>query len=77
MYQGENRKGGALISYYIDKPEVDEKNKKGDTKEDDNNDDENELRDKKKDDSKNVVKYDSIQLEIFDNIFTVILFLVS
>ncbi|MEO9570319.1 MAG: hypothetical protein ABJH82_02760 [Polaribacter sp.] len=41
MYQGENRKRGAIISYYINKPKVDKK-------------------------VKNKIKYDSIQLEIFD-----------
>jgi hypothetical protein len=54
MYQGENRKRGAMISYYINKPlekkkEETTKNKELDSKED-----------------KNIVKYDSIQLEIFD-----------
>jgi photosystem II stability/assembly factor-like uncharacterized protein len=69
LYQGENRKGGALISYYIDKPKVDEKDVKGDTKQDDNEDDEDDIDETLKQvqgESKNVVKYDSIQLEIFD-----------
>jgi hypothetical protein len=56
LYQGENRKGGALISYYIEVPE------KG--KETDDDDDKKEERDEKED--KNKVKYDSIQLAIFD-----------
>ncbi len=58
MYQGENKNSGAIISYYINKPKVDKK----------------KLKDKKNDkplkpvqsDNKNVVKYDSIKLEIFD-----------
>ena len=54
LYQGENRKGGALISYYI---EVPEKGKETD-------DDEKEEREEKQDKSK--IKYDSIQLAIFD-----------
>lgn len=51
MYQGENRKRGALISCYINKPiekKIDTKNKK----------------DLNKD--KNKIKFDSIKLEIFD-----------
>ena len=55
MYQGENRKGGAIISYYINKP-VKKKQEKRDKKKDDI--------DVKKD--KNKVKHDSIKLEIFD-----------
>ncbi|APG64948.1 hypothetical protein LPB136_06070 [Tenacibaculum todarodis] len=52
MYQGENRKRGAQISYYINKPKKSlEKRQK--TKD-------------KKEDSKNVIKFDSIKLEIFD-----------
>jgi photosystem II stability/assembly factor-like uncharacterized protein len=53
MYQGENRKRGAIISYYINKPE--EKEKK-------------EIKNEKlvKEDSINAKKYDSIKLEIFD-----------
>ncbi|MCG1037140.1 VPS10 domain-containing protein [Polaribacter sargassicola] len=39
LYQGENKRGGAIISYYINKPKVDKKAK---------------------------IKYDSIQLEVFD-----------
>ena len=54
MYQGENRKRGAMISYYINKPL--EKKKKESAK--------NEELDSKEDE--NTVKYDSIQLEIFD-----------
>ncbi|MGK0447976.1 MAG: hypothetical protein ACJA2M_001756, partial [Polaribacter sp.] len=53
MYQGENRKRGAIISYYINKPK--EKEKK-------------EIKNEKpiKEDSINAKKYDSIKLEIFD-----------
>ncbi|MCH3883066.1 MULTISPECIES: VPS10 domain-containing protein [Tenacibaculum] len=52
MYQGENRKRGAQISYYINKPKKSlEKREK--TKD-------------KEENSKNVIKFDSIKLEIFD-----------
>ena len=61
MYQGENRKGGAIISYYINVPKVDEKEKK--ESEEKNQDDEDE---KDADKEKNNVKNDSIKLEIFD-----------
>jgi photosystem II stability/assembly factor-like uncharacterized protein len=54
LYQGENRKDGALISYYI---EVPEKGKETD-------DDEKEEREEQQDENK--IKYDSIQLAIFD-----------
>ncbi|MDD7914379.1 WD40/YVTN/BNR-like repeat-containing protein [Polaribacter ponticola] len=58
MYQGENRKRGAQISFYINKPKVEKK----------------EARGKKQDktlkqiqsDTKTSVKYDSIKLEVFD-----------
>jgi photosystem II stability/assembly factor-like uncharacterized protein len=53
LYQGENRKDGALISYYI---EVPEKEKETDHKK--------EEKDEKQDENK--IKYDSIQLAIFD-----------
>ncbi|MFT5257799.1 MAG: photosystem II stability/assembly factor-like uncharacterized protein [Arenicella sp.] len=55
LYQGENRRGGALISYYI---EIPEKGKETD------DDDKKEARDEKQD--KNKIKYDSIKLAIFD-----------
>lgn len=42
LYQGENRRGGAIISYYINKPE------------------------EPKNAEKNAVKWDSIQLDIYD-----------
>ena len=51
LYQGENRKRGAIISYYIDVP-VKEK------KSEDNKQDKKEI--------ENKVKHDSITLEIFD-----------
>jgi len=54
MYQGENRKRGAIISYYINKPS-EQKSKELKKK--------NELESKE---DKNKIKYDSIQLEIFD-----------
>ncbi|MFT6870830.1 MAG: photosystem II stability/assembly factor-like uncharacterized protein [Polaribacter sp.] len=62
LYQGENRKGGALISYYIDKPKVDKKEPRN--KNQDEDEDEKDPIDVKKD--KNEINYDSIQLEIFD-----------
>ena len=51
LYQGENRKRGAIISYYIDLPAKEKKSedKKQDEKE-----------------SENKIKHDSITLEIFD-----------
>ncbi|MEE9407947.1 MAG: hypothetical protein V3V28_07725 [Polaribacter sp.] len=55
MYQGENRKRGAIISYYVDVPEK-KKSEKRDKKK--------EETDSKK--NKNKVKFDSIKLEIFD-----------
>jgi hypothetical protein len=55
LYQGENRKGGALISYYV---EVPEKGKETDADADE--DDEKEAKDENK------IKYDSIKLAIFD-----------
>ncbi len=57
MYQGENRKRGAIISYYINKPK-EKKEKKQDKKE--------ETLKQVKEDSINAKKYDSIKLEIFD-----------
>lgn len=64
MYQGENRKGGAIISYYVDVPKVDKKDEKEsrDKKKDKKNDDviSSEVEKSKK------IKYDSIKLEIFD-----------
>jgi len=61
MFNGENKRGGAIISYYINRPfekkEEDVKDKK-------------KKRNKKKEEPKPVieskVKYDSIKLEIFD-----------
>ncbi len=59
MYQGENRKRGAQISYYINKPKVDKKDKK---KEKDVSS--SSVENSKKDENK--IKHDSIKLEIFD-----------
>lgn len=56
MYQGENRKSGAIISYYIQTPLSDKKEEK--------NDDENDETLKKV--KNNAKKSDSIKLEIFD-----------
>ena len=65
MYQGENRRYGAMISYYINRPETKKtpnqvegkKKRKGKKKKE-------ESTDKKED--KPTVKFDSIKLEIFD-----------
>jgi hypothetical protein len=62
MYQGENRKGGAIISYYINKPKADIKESKN--KNQDNDGDEKDDIDVKK--NKNKVNFDSIELNIFD-----------
>ena len=51
LYQGENRKRGAIISYYINVPAKEKKS-------------EDKKQDKKE--SKNKIKHDSITLEIFD-----------
>lgn len=63
LYQGENRKSGALISYYINKPKEDKKAESEKKQDDEKEDDDDTL---KKDDAKKSVKYDSIKLEIFD-----------
>ena len=68
MYQGENRKRGAIISYYVDVSKVDEKAKQDDVDDEkrnmkqnkDNNVISSEVEKSKK------IKYDSIKLEIFD-----------
>lgn len=57
MYHGENRKSGAIISYYINKPK--------DVENAENKDVKKETIDKNLE-NKNKVKYDSIKLEIFD-----------
>ncbi|KRP28578.1 MAG: hypothetical protein ABS28_05900 [Cryomorphaceae bacterium BACL22 MAG-120619-bin32] len=57
MYQGENRKSGAIISYYINRPKEVENTENKDVKK--------ETSDKTLE-NKNKVKYDSIKLEIFD-----------
>lgn len=59
LYQGENRNGGAIISYYLNVPE------KADKKNDGDKDDEKD-EDKKDVKSSKTVKKDSITLEIFD-----------
>lgn len=65
LYNGENRRFGAMISYYINRPEkkkeepAKSKKKKGKKRKDKN---EQLTQDKKKP----TVKYDSIKLEIFD-----------
>ncbi len=57
IYQGENRKRGAIISYYINKPnKIDKK----ETKKKKNVDTSNPI--------ENKIKYDSIKLEIFDGV---------
>ena len=61
MFNGENKRGGAIISYYINRPS---EKKEEDVK------DKKKKRNKKKEELKPVkeskVKYDSIKLEIFD-----------
>ena len=65
MYQGENRKRGATISYYINRPKEkkEEASKKKKTKKRSKKDKNVISNDVKK---TNKVKYDSIKLEIFD-----------
>jgi hypothetical protein len=58
LYQGENRKGGALISYYIDVPEKVKKDEKAAKNK------KQDKSDSKKDQNK--IKHDSITLEIFE-----------
>ena len=58
LYQGENRKSGALISYYINRPAKKKEEIKS-TKKKTNED-------KIKSEGKKTVKYDSIKLEVFD-----------
>tara|TARA_R110000787_G_scaffold55942_1_gene128801 strand:+ start:2621 stop:5833 length:3213 start_codon:yes stop_codon:yes gene_type:complete len=63
MYQGENRRGGAIISYYINRPET--KKKEEETK------GKKKRKGKKKEstvkkEDKPTVNFDSIKLEIFD-----------
>ena len=54
MYQGENRNGGGILSYYINKPT---KKEEDTSKKEDNHQNKS---------SKNIVKYDSIKFEIYD-----------
>ncbi len=63
IYQGENRKRGAVISYYINKPlkKQDVKNKTQDTKNVNSSGVENAINKKLP-----TIKYDSIKLEIYD-----------
>jgi len=63
MYQGENRKSGALISYYINKPVKENKESRG-KKQDKINVSPSTVENSK--DAKKSIKYDSIKLEIFD-----------
>ena len=58
LYQGENRKSGALISYYINRPAK----KKEEIKSTKKKTNEDEI----KSEGKKTVKYDSIKLEVFD-----------
>ncbi|MFY9243258.1 MAG: hypothetical protein WAO74_09545 [Polaribacter sp.] len=59
MYQGENKNGGAIISYYVDIPKKEASEKKED-------DEDTDKEEKKKDE--NIVKYDSIKLEVFNGL---------
>jgi hypothetical protein len=61
LYQGENRKGGAIISYYIDKPIVEKDDEKKNTIDKKLKDKLDEIVEKKYE-----VKYDSIQFDIYD-----------
>lgn len=72
LYQGKNRNGGAIISYYINKPDSSLNSSKGGE-----NSTENKLKKKKRSKMKDdvisstvekskKVKYDSIKLEVFD-----------
>ena len=62
LYQGENRKSGALISYYINKPKESIKKKRNKNQDEDVNS--SAVKNSQKDENK--IKYDSIKLEIFD-----------
>ncbi|SDR87668.1 Sortilin, neurotensin receptor 3 [Polaribacter sp. KT25b] len=59
LYQGENRKGGAIISYYINIPQIEKKEEKSADENDKNSAD-------KSDKTENSIKNDSIKLEVFD-----------
>lgn len=63
MYHGENRSGGAKMTYYINRPEKkkEEVSKKKKSKKKKVKDDVN-----KKEEKSKVIKYDSIKIEIFD-----------
>lgn len=63
MYQGENRRRGALISYYINKP-IQNKQESKSKKQDKKNVSSNTVENSKK--TENKIKHDSIKLEIFD-----------
>jgi len=65
MYQGENRNGGAIISYYIEVPEA-KKEKRGKKQDEKDEDDVVSSEVEKSLTDKNEVKYDSIKLEVFD-----------
>jgi hypothetical protein len=68
IYQGENRKKGAIISYYIDKPvqkKKEARDKNQDKKDEDDKNVISSAAEKSKTDE-NKIKYDSIKLEIFD-----------
>ncbi len=59
IYNGENRKAGAMLTYYINKPKI-EKKKKKETDDDDNDDEKDAALEKNK------VKWDSIKLAVYD-----------
>ncbi|MCT4699623.1 WD40/YVTN/BNR-like repeat-containing protein [Tenacibaculum haliotis] len=63
MYQGENRRRGALISYYINKP-IQKKQESKSKKQDKKDVSSNAVKNSKK--IENKIKHDSIKLEIFD-----------
>lgn len=63
-YHGENRPGGARISYFLNVPEKPEKDEKDDEENEDNEDNEKEKNSDKADVAE--VKWDSIKLNIYD-----------
>ncbi len=63
MYQGENRGYGAILSYYV---KIDEKKKDEKEKKEDENETEEDINSSKPDEDKNLVKWDSLTIKIYD-----------
>ncbi|MDO5974211.1 VPS10 domain-containing protein [Flavivirga jejuensis] len=63
IYHGENRKAGAQISYYVT---IDKKEASNDDKEEEEEEDENETLSQVQDDDKNLIKWDSLTMKIYD-----------